>query len=324
MMLKHVTNTINTTSNTAPSVSDSKQEGFIMSEYLVSSNASSSSSAGGKDYAGNKNKSKKALVRVQVDTPEWAELAVILAVIGSWAIVFGVLKPEPQAIVVYFVPMFITLMCIEWALIHVTGLAMAYPAARYHGARAWSSIAAGMTQQMFSSLVLRHALANLSPWLGGDYIFANSPLRDFIGIGVWDGSGTSFWHHAVYFLAADLSYYWFHRNAHQIAFLWAGHHVHHSSESYNFATALRQSSWQAVTGEIWKLPWSLLIDPHMFVLHHNCNVVYQFWVHTTIVKRLGPLEWIFSTPSHHRIHHDRRLHKNFGGVLIIWDRLFGT
>lgn len=100
--------------------------------------------------------------------------------------------------------------------------------------------------------------------------------------------------------------------------------MHHSGETYNFGAALRQSYQQVTVSWLWTLPFALVVSPTTYVIFAQWNTAYQFWVHTCVVRRLGPLEWVLSTPSHHRMHHDRRLHKNFGGILIIWDRMFGT
>jgi alkylglycerol monooxygenase len=131
------------------------------------------------------------------------------------------------------------------------------------------------------------------------------------------------------FLLVDLAYYWSHRMAHQVNFLWAGHVVHHSSEEYNLAVALRQSSLHGFISWIFYMPLALLGIPwQMYVATYALNLVYQFWIHTRAVGRLGRLaEWVLNTPSHHRVHHGRNpkyLDRNHGGALIVWDRLFGT
>jgi len=126
------------------------------------------------------------------------------------------------------------------------------------------------------------------------------------------------------FVFTDFCYYWFHRLAHQVQIIWAGHSVHHSSEYYNLSTALRQSWWATLIGSVFYFPMALFLHPALYSGLDQANVAYQFWVHTCLIRRLGVLEWFFMTPSHHRVHHDRRVHKNFGGFLIVWDRLFGT
>ncbi|WP_341501640.1 sterol desaturase family protein [Gallaecimonas sp. GXIMD4217] len=131
------------------------------------------------------------------------------------------------------------------------------------------------------------------------------------------------------FIAQDFLYYWFHRSAHRVRWLWAAHVVHHSSERLNFSTALRQSLFYplAAMWAFWlPLAW-LGFEPGHIMLIVAINLAYQFFIHTQAVSRLGPLEWILNTPSHHRAHHGKNpeyIDRNFGGVLIIWDRLFGT
>ncbi|CAL8259094.1 unnamed protein product [Boreogadus saida] len=105
------------------------------------------------------------------------------------------------------------------------------------------------------------------------------------------------------------------------------HQVHHSSEYYNLSTALRQSLVHHFLSWVFYLPMALAVPPSVFAVHIEFNLLYQFWIHTEVIKDLGPLEWILNTPSHHRVHHGRNLYcidKNYGGVLIVWDRLFGT
>ncbi len=126
----------------------------------------------------------------------------------------------------------------------------------------------------------------------------------------------------------DLLYYTYHRMAHRIRLIWATHQAHHSSEYFNFATALRQK-WNN-SGEIlmW-IPLPLIgIPPWMIFVGFSVSLVYQFFVHTERVDRLPrPIEYVFNTPSHHRVHHGcdpEYLDRNYGGILIVWDRMFGT
>jgi sterol desaturase/sphingolipid hydroxylase (fatty acid hydroxylase superfamily) len=131
------------------------------------------------------------------------------------------------------------------------------------------------------------------------------------------------------FLLVDFCYYWSHRLSHEINVLWAGHVVHHSSEEYNLAVALRQSSLHGLFTWVFYLPLALVgIPPLMYVTSYALNLVYQFWVHTRAVGRMGRwTELVMNTPSHHRVHHGRNpryLDRNHAGVLIVWDRLFGT
>ncbi|EJK2114398.1 sterol desaturase family protein [Vibrio navarrensis] len=127
----------------------------------------------------------------------------------------------------------------------------------------------------------------------------------------------------------DFCYYWFHRASHRVRWMWAAHVVHHSSERMNFSTAFRQSLMYPVAG-MWLFWLPLVIigfEPQWITLVVLFNLGLQFFVHTQWVKSLGPLEYVFNTPSHHRVHHGvnaRYIDKNYAGVLIIWDKLFGT
>ncbi len=140
--------------------------------------------------------------------------------------------------------------------------------------------------------------------------------------------GDAWWVWAVAFLGDDFCYYWFHRASHEVRFLWAAHENHHSSRYYNLSTALRQSWTTPFTGPIFWAPLALLgVPPAMIFTAMAVSLVYQFWLHTELIGKLGPLEWVFNTPSHHRVHHGRNvqyLDRNHGGILIVWDRLFGT
>ena len=126
----------------------------------------------------------------------------------------------------------------------------------------------------------------------------------------------------------DFCYYWFHRLSHEYSLLWAAHVVHHQSEDYNLSTALRQTSTGFLFGWIFYLPLFLIGFPLAVLVTVNAvNLIYQFWVHTRHINRLGPLDYIFVTPSNHRVHHarnERYLDKNYGGMFILWDRFFGT
>eukprot|EP00095_Tigriopus_kingsejongensis_P011023 maker-scaffold109_size355148-snap-gene-0.15 protein:Tk11023 transcript:maker-scaffold109_size355148-snap-gene-0.15-mRNA-1 annotation:"transmembrane protein 195" len=113
----------------------------------------------------------------------------------------------------------------------------------------------------------------------------------------------------------------------EINILWAAHQVHHSSEEYNLTTALRQSFMQAFGAWPFYLPMAFFVPPAQVLVHSQFNLLYQFWIHTEAVQTIGPLEHILNTPQHHRVHHGSNrycLDKNYAGVLIIWDRMFGT
>ncbi|HBZ71131.1 MAG TPA: C-5 sterol desaturase [Deltaproteobacteria bacterium] len=140
--------------------------------------------------------------------------------------------------------------------------------------------------------------------------------------------GTGPWAWALLFVAEDLVYYAWHRASHEVRFLWAAHENHHSSQHFNLSTALRQS-W---TTPFTTLPFWILLPlagfaPWMVLVMSSVSLIYQFWIHTELIDRMGAFEWIFNTPSHHRVHHGANveyLDRNHGGILIVWDRLFGT
>ena len=138
------------------------------------------------------------------------------------------------------------------------------------------------------------------------------------------------WYWILIFVADDFSYYWFHRLSHQIRYFWASHVVHHSSEYYNLGTALRQTWTGNISGAFVFYLWMPLVGFHPvdIFLMQTLSLIYQFWIHTEAIHLLPrPIEFIFNTPSHHRVHHGsdlKYLDKNHAGILIIWDRMFGT
>lgn len=139
----------------------------------------------------------------------------------------------------------------------------------------------------------------------------------------------TWWSYVLVFIGVDFFYYWFHRSTHEISFLWGTHIVHHQSEEYNLSVALRQSAIQAFASNIFYWPLALIgFNPVAFLLMSAFQTLYQFWIHTRMIKKLHPaFEYLFNTPSHHRVHHGQNpkyLDKNHGGTLIIFDRWFGT
>ena len=138
----------------------------------------------------------------------------------------------------------------------------------------------------------------------------------------------SAWAWVLCFLGVDFFYYWFHRSSHELNFAWAAHVVHHQSEDYNLSVALRQSALQQFISAPFYWPLAFLgFPPEMFLAASAFNTLYQFWIHTELIGRLGPLEWFLNTPSHHRVHHGSNpqyIDRNHGGTLIVWDRFFGT
>lgn len=152
------------------------------------------------------------------------------------------------------------------------------------------------------------------------YVLAHEQLALFQLPSTW-------WMWLSAFLLYDFFYYWNHRLGHEMNILWAAHVVHHSSEEYNLTTALRQSS-SSFFSWIFYLPMALLgFEPKVLIAVGSLNLIYQFWVHTRHIPKLGWYEWVFVTPSNHRVHHAQNqiyIDRNYGGVFILWDRLFGS
>ena len=139
---------------------------------------------------------------------------------------------------------------------------------------------------------------------------------------------SDWWVWVLLFFADDFSYYWFHRISHESRFFWASHVVHHSSTHYNLSTALRQT-WVPMTYlPFWLWLPAVGFEPWMVLLAQSWSLIYQFGIHTERIRRFPrPIEYVFNTPSHHRVHHGSNevyLDRNYGGILIIWDRMFGT
>jgi sterol desaturase/sphingolipid hydroxylase (fatty acid hydroxylase superfamily) len=137
------------------------------------------------------------------------------------------------------------------------------------------------------------------------------------------------WGWGLLLLAEEFAYYWMHRAGHEVRWLWASHVVHHTPEHLHLASALRIGATEFLSGNwLFFLPLSFLgFNPLAVGAMVSFNLFYQFWLHTDVVGRLGPIEWIFNTPAHHRVHHASNaeyLDRNYGGILILWDRLFGT
>ncbi|MFT5221957.1 MAG: sterol desaturase/sphingolipid hydroxylase (fatty acid hydroxylase superfamily) [Glaciecola sp.] len=182
---------------------------------------------------------------------------------------------------------------------------------------------------------LKDTTASLTMGIGS--LFVPKMILTLIGLGgyvlVWRefrffdlGTGWIAW--VVAMMGKEFLYYWSHRFGHEWRVLWAAHVVHHSSDHYNLSTALRQT-WTPLTGWLFYLPMILLgVNPILLAMAGALNLLYQFGIHTEAIRKLpAPIELIFNTPSHHRVHHGvqaQYLDRNYGGILIIWDRLFGT
>ena len=177
-----------------------------------------------------------------------------------------------------------------------------------------NDLSCGILQQV-AEVFLKTAL-----FAGYAWLFASHRL--------FEVPATAAWAWAACFLGVDFLYYWFHRFSHEVSAGWAAHVVHHQSEEYNLTVALRQGAFQPAFSWAFYLPLALLgFPPAMFLAATSFNTLYQFWIHTRLIGRLGTLEWVLNTPSHHRVHHARNpkyIDRNHGGTLIVWDRLFGT
>ncbi|MBC7616833.1 MAG: sterol desaturase family protein [Pedobacter sp.] len=176
-----------------------------------------------------------------------------------------------------------------------------------------SNLSQGISSQI-TGLFMKTAL-----FFGYSYIFEHWRLFDL---------PRTMWVLIILFIGVDFFYYWFHRMSHQVNALWAAHIVHHQSEEYNLTVALRQSWFQSWFSWVFYLPLAFIgFDPLLFVTLSAFNLLYQFWIHTRVIKSMGILEYILNTPSHHRVHHGsnpKYIDKNHAGTLIIWDKLFGT
>ncbi|SDM30761.1 Sterol desaturase/sphingolipid hydroxylase, fatty acid hydroxylase superfamily [Catalinimonas alkaloidigena] len=217
--------------------------------------------------------------------------------------------PNPftlDPVIGYAVPFFLFFMGLEMVILYLEGRE------GYHRQDAPASIAMGLGSVVIN-LVMKTGAYLAFSWL---YTFRLFEL------------GYTWWSWVLLFFADDFTFYWHHRSCHEIRLFWAGHVNHHSSQHYNLAVALRQSWGELLHKYLWWL-WLPLVGflPLMILTVMSISLIYQFFLHTEVVRRLGPLEWFFNTPSHHRAHHAsnlRYLDRNHGGMLIIWDRLFGT
>ncbi len=209
----------------------------------------------------------------------------------------------------FAVPLYLAAVLIEAMWVKRRGLDW------YRGADTFASLSMGVLA-ILVEILPRLAALYVMVWL-----HSISPLRDVVQF--------QWWAWLLLFLLDDFTYYWFHRSNHEIRLFWAGHVNHHSSQYLNFATALRQGVGERIHKFAFWLWLPLLgFDPAMIITMISLSLFYQFWIHTRSVGKLHPwFEYVFNTPSHHRVHHAsnvRYLDRNHGGVLIIWDRLFGT
>jgi sterol desaturase/sphingolipid hydroxylase (fatty acid hydroxylase superfamily) len=146
---------------------------------------------------------------------------------------------------------------------------------------------------------------------------------------LFDIPASNAWSWLALFIGVELFYYWFHRASHRVRWFWATHAVHHSATHFNLSAAIRLGWTGTISGAfVFFLPLALIgFHPAAIVLVLGLGLVYQFFLHTAVAVNLGPLEWVLNTPTHHRVHHasnEACLDKNYGSVLIVFDRLFGT
>ncbi len=224
------------------------------------------------------------------------------------------MTPEPQApfeippIITYAVPFFVLTIIIEMIYVRIT------KKGRYQMTDSASSLAMGLGNQVVGTF-FGAAFALSFYYFVYQYRLFTLPWTWPVMV-------------ACFFLE-DLAYYWFHRVAHERRFFWASHVIHHSSQHYNLTTALRQT-WTGAIGFnfIFWLPMLWIgFPPTMVLMFSAISLVYQYWIHTETIGKMGPFEWVMNTPSHHRVHHAinaKYLDANYAGVLIIWDRIFGT
>ncbi|MDE2154364.1 MAG: sterol desaturase family protein [Xanthomonadaceae bacterium] len=214
-----------------------------------------------------------------------------------------------QALVItWATPVFFLLIALELLLARLRGVSV------YRSADAVNSLALGVISQI-AAVFTKLLTFGIYAWCAGHLALWRLPADS---VWVWLGA----------LVLYDFCYYWLHRAGHEVNILWAAHVVHHQSEHYNLSTALRQTASGMLLGWLFYLPLALLGIPfEVFVAVALIDLLYQFWVHTELVGRLGWFDRVFCSPSNHRAHHavnDRYLDHNYGGILIVWDRLFGT
>ena len=216
--------------------------------------------------------------------------------------------PDLPNIIHYAIPLFVITVVIE--LIAINKMQVK----KYHGKDAITSIIMGLGN-VFIGLIAKG-------FVFGIFMLVYSYGRLFEIPFTW-------WGWLLIFFFEDFTYYWNHRIGHESRFFWASHVVHHSSKEYNLSTALRQTWTGSFTSFIFYLWLPFLgFHPVMILMQQSVSLLYQYWIHTELIKKMPKwFEFIFNTPSHHRVHHatnPQYLDRNHAGILIIWDRIFGT
>ncbi|WP_431235802.1 sterol desaturase family protein [Mycolicibacterium psychrotolerans] len=219
--------------------------------------------------------------------------------------------------VLFAIPFFLLLLILEWtAARKLEQLTEAQQPASgaYHARDAWASISMGLM-----------SVATMGVW---KFLALLGYAALYAYVAPWHLSPTKWYTWVIAIVGVDVLFYVYHRTAHRVRLIWATHQAHHSSRYFNFATALRQK-WNNSGEIIMWIPLPLLgVPPWMVFTSFSISLIYQFWIHTERIDKLPrAFEFVFNTPSHHRVHHGmdpEYLDKNYGGILIIWDRLFGT
>jgi alkylglycerol monooxygenase len=205
-------------------------------------------------------------------------------------------------------PFFFLLIAVEFLAARARGLRGAY---RLNDAV--NSLSLGVMSQL-ANLFLRLLTIGIYAWVHGHVALAEWP--------------DAWWAWLLAIVFYDFCYYWNHRLGHESAVFWAAHVVHHQSQCYNLSTALRQTSSGALLGWVFYLPMAIAgVPPKMFAVAAIVDLLYQYWIHTEVVGKLGWFDRWFASPSNHRVHHavnDPYIDRNYGGILMAWDRLFGT
>jgi sterol desaturase/sphingolipid hydroxylase (fatty acid hydroxylase superfamily) len=216
--------------------------------------------------------------------------------------------PNFPNIIVYAIPFFILAMLLELFVTIKQGIKT------YETKDAFSSIAMGLGNVFLGFFSKILVLVS--------FVYIYEHFR-------WLTIPITWWSFVLIFFTDDLAYYWFHRISHECRLFWASHVVHHSSQHYNLSTALRQT-WSGgfYTFIFWLWLPLLGFHPAMILLQMSISLLYQFWIHTEAIQKMPRwFEAVFNTPSHHRVHHGSNplyLDRNHAGILIIWDKLFGT
>jgi sterol desaturase/sphingolipid hydroxylase (fatty acid hydroxylase superfamily) len=215
----------------------------------------------------------------------------------------------------YAIPFFVLLLALEWA---------SFRHARYHG-HDDGDLVGFEARDTRTSLTMGLGNVTINAVWKFAVVATYAALYELTPLRI---PSDAVWAWVLLFFLDDLAYYWFHRISHESRVFWASHVVHHSSEHYNLSTALRQT-WVPMTYFPFWLPLPLLgFEPWMVLLAQSWSLIYQFGLHTERIRKLPrPLEGVLNTPSHHRVHHGSNevyLDKNYAGILIIWDKLFGS